>query len=51
MPEAGPGEIAELLARLSGRALNVYPHQCVRARHKKARCSLCADACPTGAIN
>lgn len=43
-------EVAELLERLQSRALGVSPYQCVRARHRKAACTLCADYCPTGAI-
>ena len=50
MLEIGPGEIADALARLESRALGVYPQQCVRSRHRKAKCTLCADNCPTGAI-
>ena len=42
--------VAELLERLQSRALSVSPYQCVRARHRKAACTLCADFCPTGAI-
>ena len=50
MPEIGLVEISDALAGLVSQGLRVYPHQCVRFRHRKAQCTLCADHCPEGAI-
>lgn len=50
MSEIGPTEIVDALASLESHALDIFPQQCVRARHRKAGCTLCADHCPTGAI-
>jgi formate hydrogenlyase subunit 6/NADH:ubiquinone oxidoreductase subunit I len=50
MEETGLVHIVNELEKLRSRELRVHPHQCVRLRHRKTQCSLCADNCPTGAI-
>lgn len=50
MEQTGLAQIVSEFEGLRSRELRVYPHQCVRLRHRKAQCSLCADNCPTGAI-
>jgi Pyruvate/2-oxoacid:ferredoxin oxidoreductase delta subunit len=50
MPEIGLVDISNALASLGSQRLRVYPHQCVRFRHRKAQCTRCADNCPEGAI-
>jgi Fe-S-cluster-containing hydrogenase component 2 len=50
MVEIGPREISGMLATLESHKLHIFPQQCVRSRHRKAACTLCADNCPTGAI-
>jgi Pyruvate/2-oxoacid:ferredoxin oxidoreductase delta subunit len=49
--KAEPAKIADWLMNLAGESLDVFPLQCVRARHQKAECGLCAENCPTGAIH
>ncbi|WP_324716121.1 hydrogenase iron-sulfur subunit [Carboxydochorda subterranea] len=41
---------ADELAALQTDNFEVHPEQCVRVRHRQARCTRCADFCPTGAI-
>jgi Pyruvate/2-oxoacid:ferredoxin oxidoreductase delta subunit len=43
-------ESENALLRLKNLQLQIHPQQCVRLRHRKARCMLCTDHCPTGAI-
>ena len=50
MTELGLIDIADALGHLESEKLRVYPLQCVRLRHRKSQCTLCADHCPTGAI-
>ena len=50
MTELGLIDIADALGQLESEKLRVYPLQCVRLRHRKSQCTLCADHCPTGAI-
>ena len=46
MQGIGLVDVIEGLSRLESQKLSVYPQQCVRSRHRKAQCTLCADACP-----
>jgi Pyruvate/2-oxoacid:ferredoxin oxidoreductase delta subunit len=50
MSEIGFEEIADSFIHLESRLLRTHPQQCVRLRHRKAQCTLCADNCPTHAI-
>ena len=50
MSAIGFEEIAHNFSRLESRMLKTYPQLCVRLRHRKAQCTLCADNCPTRAI-
>ncbi len=39
-----------ILGQLNSDALRVHAQQCIRIRHRRAECALCADSCPTQAI-
>lgn len=43
-------DIAELAQAMGKQAVYVIPERCLPVRHRKSRCSACADVCPAQAI-
>ncbi len=46
----GLDQLVDVLASLESRAIQVFPRQCSRLRHRRSTCTQCADACPVHAI-
>lgn len=46
----GINQVAEILAQLQSKAIQVHPERCVRVRHRKAECTACANVCTSGTI-
>ena len=46
----GINQVAEILAQLQSKAIQVHPERCVRVRHRKAGCTACANVCTSGTI-